>query len=149
MKAIRKRHQYNSKMDHIIEAETDETEAVPLMNRTESDASSSTVLTERTRIPAHYTAGAVANLCSATLGAGILALPFALYQAGLIWGGILLISSAWATTASINLLVEACDRYKFHLFVPRLKILRELAHNIFSFLHARNPRILEFFGLPA
>ena len=107
-------------MDHIIEAETDEAEAVPLINETESDASSSsTALTEQTtssRSPAHHIPGAVANLCSATLGAGILALPFALYQAGLICGCILLLASAWATTSSINLLVEACDRYKLSTY---------------------------------
>ena len=56
--------------------------------------------------------GAVANLCSATLGAGVLALPFALYQAGLFFGCILLVCSAWATAASIKLLIIACDRYQ-------------------------------------
>mmetsp|Transcript_41671 Transcript_41671/g.99939 ORF Transcript_41671/g.99939 Transcript_41671/m.99939 type:complete len:664 (-) Transcript_41671:33-2024(-) len=56
--------------------------------------------------------GCVANLCSATLGAGILALPFALYQAGLVCGGILLLVSAWATSTSIHLLVQACDKHR-------------------------------------
>lgn len=55
--------------------------------------------------------GAVANLCSATLGAGILALPFAMYEAGLIFGLFLLLASAWATAASIDLIVQACDFY--------------------------------------
>jgi len=55
--------------------------------------------------------GAVANLCSATLGAGILALPFAMYEAGLIFGLLLLLASAWATAASIELIVQACDYY--------------------------------------
>lgn len=55
--------------------------------------------------------GAVANLCSATLGAGILALPFAMYQSGLLCGFLLLLSSGWATAASINLIVQACDYY--------------------------------------
>jgi amino acid permease len=61
--------------------------------------------------PTHFF-GAVANLCSATLGAGVLALPFALYQAGLFFGCILLVCSAWATAASIKLLIVACDRYQ-------------------------------------
>jgi len=56
--------------------------------------------------------GAVANLCSATLGAGILALPFAMYEAGLVFGLLLLIISAWATAASIDLIVQACHHYK-------------------------------------
>lgn len=55
--------------------------------------------------------GAVANLCSATLGAGILALPFAMYQSGLIFGVLLLLVGGWATATSISLLVEACDTF--------------------------------------
>lgn len=57
-------------------------------------------------------AGAVANLCSATLGAGILALPFALYEAGLIFGLILLLASGWGTAASIHLIALACDYHR-------------------------------------
>jgi amino acid permease len=60
--------------------------------------------------------GAVANLCSATLGAGVLALPFALEQAGLICGLLLLLGSAWATTVSIELLVVACDLYSLSTY---------------------------------
>ena len=56
--------------------------------------------------------GAVANLCSATLGAGILALPFAMYEAGLVFGVLLLIVSAWATASSIDLIIQACYHYK-------------------------------------
>lgn len=55
--------------------------------------------------------GAVANLCSATLGAGILALPFAMYESGLLCGFLLLLTSGWATAASIDLIVQACDFY--------------------------------------
>jgi amino acid permease len=51
-------------------------------------------------------------LCSATLGAGILALPFAFYQSGLVCGVLLLLVSAWATSTSISLLVKACDVYR-------------------------------------
>ncbi|VEU40432.1 unnamed protein product [Pseudo-nitzschia multistriata] len=60
--------------------------------------------------------GSVANLCSATLGAGILALPFAFYQAGIICGVLLLLISALATSSSIGLLVEACDRYNLSTY---------------------------------
>jgi amino acid permease len=60
--------------------------------------------------------GPVANLCSATLGAGVLALPYALQQAGLVWGGILLLLAASSTLYSLQLLVEACrffDTYTY------------------------------------
>ena len=60
--------------------------------------------------------GAVANLCSATLGAGVLALPFALYQAGLVCGSILLCVSAWATASSIQYLVHASDRCELNTY---------------------------------
>lgn len=56
--------------------------------------------------------GSTANLCSATLGAGILALPYAFYQSGIICGLLLLLISAWATSSSIELLVETYDRLK-------------------------------------
>jgi len=58
------------------------------------------------------TAGAVANLCSATLGAGILALPHAMARAGVIPGLGLLVLAAMATTASIRLLVQAVATYR-------------------------------------
>lgn len=60
--------------------------------------------------------GAVANLCSATLGAGVLALPFALYQAGIVFGIILLLVSAWATVYSIDLIVAACHIYDIYTY---------------------------------
>lgn len=56
--------------------------------------------------------GSVANLCSATLGAGILALPFAVYESGLVFGLLLLLASAWGTATSIDLIVQACHHYK-------------------------------------
>jgi amino acid permease len=56
--------------------------------------------------------GSVANLCSATLGAGVLALPYALFQAGLVVGMLLLAASAVATAASIGLIVKASAHYK-------------------------------------
>ena len=60
--------------------------------------------------------GPVANLCSATLGAGVLALPYALHQAGLVWGGIMLLLAAFSTLYSLQLLVEGCrvfDTYTY------------------------------------
>jgi len=56
--------------------------------------------------------GAVANLCSATLGAGILSLPYAFQQAGLVAGTVLLLGSGVATAVSIRLLTDACEFYK-------------------------------------
>jgi len=58
--------------------------------------------------------GSVANLCSATLGAGVLSLPFAFYQAGIIVGVILLLLSALATALSVQLLVKACEFYQLY-----------------------------------
>jgi amino acid permease len=53
--------------------------------------------------------GAIANLCSATLGAGILSLPFAFYLAGWVVGSIMLVLSALATTFSIQILARASE----------------------------------------
>ena len=53
------------------------------------------------------TAGAVACLCSATLGAGILSLPYAMAEAGILCGVSMLLASAVATAFSIQLLVQA------------------------------------------
>ena len=52
---------------------------------------------------AYIVAGSVANLCSVTLGEGVMASTYAMYQAGIIMGTILLISSAIATIYSIDL----------------------------------------------
>lgn len=60
--------------------------------------------------------GPVANLCSATLGAGVLALPYALQQAGLIWGCILLILAGTCTLYSLQLLVLACQYYQVYTY---------------------------------
>jgi amino acid permease len=53
--------------------------------------------------------GAIANLCSATLGAGILSLPFAFYLTGWIVGSVMLVLSALATTFSIQILARASE----------------------------------------
>lgn len=57
--------------------------------------------------PHKIIAGAVACLCSATLGAGILALPYAMAEAGLICGMTMLVGTGIATSYSIQLLVQA------------------------------------------
>ncbi len=51
------------------------------------------------------TMGATLNLCNATLGAGILALPYTLLQAGFIYGSGLLGLAALATERSIYILM--------------------------------------------
>jgi amino acid permease len=55
--------------------------------------------------------GATLNLCSATLGAGILALPYTLYQSGFVVGGILLLLAAIATERSIYVLIHVIQTY--------------------------------------
>jgi amino acid permease len=95
----------------------DDIDQGPVLVRHDSEAwadstSSSTTSDGGGRLTCGHFLGAVANLCSATLGAGILALPFALYQAGLIFGGLLLLASGWATAVSIDVLVRACDHFQ-------------------------------------
>lgn len=91
---------------------------MPLLRRcdTEVASHSSSIVSTSQSLKFGQFLGAVANLCSATLGAGILALPFALYQAGLFFGGLLLLSSAWATASSINLLVLATDQFQLSTY---------------------------------
>lgn len=60
--------------------------------------------------------GAVANLCSATLGAGILSLPFSMQQAGYLGGIFLMLMSAWSTRASIDILTHASDYYQIYTY---------------------------------
>jgi amino acid permease len=89
------------------------------LNRLLSETTSSTVVSDgastavvgAANMTCGHFVGAVANLCSATLGAGILALPFAMYESGLVFGVFLLLASGWATAASIDLIVQACDFY--------------------------------------
>jgi hypothetical protein len=54
--------------------------------------------------------GSVSNLCSATLGAGALSLPFAISLTGIALGVILLIFSAILTIYSIDVIIDACAR---------------------------------------
>ena len=58
--------------------------------------------------------GSISNLCSATLGAGALSLPFAIKLTGILPGVLLLIFSAYLTIISIDVIIEACART--HLF---------------------------------
>jgi amino acid permease len=67
--------------------------------------------------------GSVANLCSATLGAGVLALPYAFYQAGLVMGLLLLFLSAIATLYSIHLMALACHRYRMYTYETLVQVL--------------------------
>jgi len=55
--------------------------------------------------------GGVANLCSATLGCGVLGLPAAITESGVLCGFGLLIASAWATGASMRFIIKATDFY--------------------------------------
>ena len=83
--------------------------------------------------------GAVVNLCSATLGAGVLSLPHACREAGLIASTLLLLGAALATVYSIRVVVQACTYYQLYtyeslaevLYGPRLRRLVELAIVVF------------------
>lgn len=70
----------------------------------DSDDSTSAVATESSH---HIPFGAVLNLCSATLGAGILAVPYAVAQTGLVVGGLLLTVAGVVTAMSIHLIAHA------------------------------------------
>jgi len=50
--------------------------------------------------------GAVANLCSATLGAGVLSLPYAICRCGVVPGLLLLGLAATSTIVSIDMIIE-------------------------------------------
>jgi hypothetical protein len=56
--------------------------------------------------------GSISNLCSATLGAGALSLPFAISLTGIVLGVLLLIFSAILTVYSIDVIIDACVRTK-------------------------------------
>jgi len=51
----------------------------------------------------------VFNLCSATLGAGALSLPFAFSQAGLVMSLVLLTVASLSTLLSISLLIKTAE----------------------------------------
>ena len=56
----------------------------------------------------YQSAGAISNLCSATLGAGALSLPYAFSLTGLIPGVILLLLSGYLTILSIDIIITSC-----------------------------------------
>jgi hypothetical protein len=67
--------------------------------------------------------GSISNLCSATLGAGALSLPYAISLTGIIVGVLSLLLSAYLTIISINIIIEACvstQLYKFEDVSKRL-----------------------------
>lgn len=52
--------------------------------------------------------GSISNLCSATLGAGALSLPYAFSLTGLVPGVMLLLFSGYATVVSIDIIIASC-----------------------------------------
>eukprot|EP00591_Stephanopyxis_turris_P001416 CAMPEP_0195508260 /NCGR_PEP_ID=MMETSP0794_2-20130614/1513_1 /TAXON_ID=515487 /ORGANISM="Stephanopyxis turris, Strain CCMP 815" /LENGTH=504 /DNA_ID=CAMNT_0040635171 /DNA_START=182 /DNA_END=1699 /DNA_ORIENTATION=- len=60
--------------------------------------------------------GATLNLCSATLGAGILAIPYAFSKSGLIIGVVLLGLAVWATILTCDMLVISTDEAQLHSY---------------------------------
>eukprot|EP00986_Skeletonema_menzelii_P014190 scaffold9079_cov145-Skeletonema_menzelii.AAC.10 len=80
---------------------------------------------EHTKAPrcANFSPGSISNLCSATLGAGALSLPYAMSMTGIIFGVVLLLLSAYLTIISINIIIEACvatQQFKFEDVSKRL-----------------------------
>jgi amino acid permease len=70
-----------------------------------------------------FSPGSISNLCSATLGAGALSLPYAISLTGIIFGVMFLLLSAYLTIISINIIIEACvatQLYKFEDVSKRL-----------------------------
>ena len=103
------------------EGDSQEPRQDPSLIRQGSDASSSSSSTSASvedNVVSYVATliGSTANLCSATLGAGILALPYAFHQAGIICGLLLLLLSAWATYSSIDLLAETFDKYNLSTY---------------------------------
>ncbi|KAG7348406.1 transmembrane amino acid transporter [Nitzschia inconspicua] len=110
------RNENNNINNTILTDETVLAAQEMVLHRHDTDASASSQASDSSDMTMATMAsnffGSIANLCSATLGAGILALPFAFYQAGFVFGSLLLLISAWATSSSIALLVKACDEYR-------------------------------------
>jgi Transmembrane amino acid transporter protein len=58
-------------------------------------------------------------------------LPFAFHQAGFVFGTLLLLVSAWATSSSIALLVKACDEYRLPTYEKIVEqVLGRRARNV-------------------
>lgn len=67
--------------------------------------------------------GSISNLCSATLGAGALSLPYAISLTGIIFGVLLLMVSAYLTIISVDVIIDACVRtqmFKYEDVAQRL-----------------------------
>ena len=60
--------------------------------------------------------GSISNLCSATLGAGALSLPFAISLTGIVFGILLLILSAYLTVVSIDVIIQACCQTQLYKY---------------------------------
>ena len=87
--------------------DNDKNDSIPINTTDINDTSSNNC---------HVLLGAVANLCSATLGAGVLSLPFAFSQAGLLCSLLLLSSAAAATSYSIHILAKSCEYYQLYTY---------------------------------
>ena len=71
----------------------------------------------------NFPAGSISNLCSATLGAGALSLPYAISNCGIIFGVFFLLISAYLTIVSINIIIDACvvtQSFKFEDVAKKL-----------------------------
>jgi solute carrier family 38 (sodium-coupled neutral amino acid transporter), member 11 len=55
--------------------------------------------------------GAIFNFVNSIIGAGIIGLPFAIRDCGLVMGVLLLVFTAWATHFSVGLLVNVGEQY--------------------------------------
>ena len=54
--------------------------------------------------------GSISNLCSATLGAGALSLPYAIRLTGIVFGVLLLMFSSYLTIFSIDVIIATCAK---------------------------------------
>ena len=106
-------------------------------NEEQQDASSSNNM--NLYPPPGILTGAVANLCSATLGAGILAVPYSMAAAGVVASAGLLTVAAAATLVSIQFLSTAVTTYRYptyeqltsHLFGPTARTAVEFCIVLF------------------
>lgn len=67
-------------------------------------------------IPICPSPGAISNLCSATLGAGALSLPYAFSLTGLVPGVLLLLLSGYLTILSIDVIISSCVHTKLYKY---------------------------------
>lgn len=74
-------------------------------------------------------AGCSANLINAILGSGIVGIPFALRQAGLVAGCVLLLGSAWLAEKTLRLLIGTAK----HAHTATYETVAEAAFGIWGF----------------